>query len=290
MENKLNCLFVSDLHGHSKRYDKLFKTILEEKPGIVLIGGDLYPNAYISRIESLIHGNDFIADFFIPRLQELKNSLLDKYPSIYIILGNDDAGNSAGEIVECEKLNLLKYINQKTIEEDGYYFTGYSFVPPTPFRLKDWEKYDVSRYIDPGCVSPEEGMRTIAVDASVIRYSTIQEDLEAFTPDRDFGKSVFLFHSPPYDTNLDYADLEGKFVDYVPLDCHTGSIAIRRFIEKYQPLLTLHGHIHESTRLTGSWKEKIGNTICFNAATDGPELSLIRFNLSDPWSAERVLL
>jgi uncharacterized protein len=290
MENKLNCLFVSDLHGHSKRFEKLFEIIKTEKPRMVFIGGDLYPNAYISRIDSLVHGNDFISDFFIPGLQKLKNILSEEYPSIYIILGNDDTGDSAGEIAECEKLNLLKYINQKTVEEEGYFFTGYSFVPPTPFRLKDWEKYDVSRYVDPGCVSPEEGMRTVEVEESVIRYSTIKEDLEAFTGDRDFGKSVFLFHSPPYDTNLDYADLEGKFVDYVPLDCHAGSIAIRRFIEKYQPLLTLHGHIHESTRLTGSWKEKIGKTICFNASTDGQELSVIRFNLSEPENAGRFLV
>jgi len=34
-----------------------------------------------------------------------------------------------------------------------------------------------------------------------------------------------------------------------------GSIAVRRFIEERQPLLTLHGHIHESARLTGDWRE-----------------------------------
>jgi len=34
-------------------------------------------------------------------------------------------------------------------------------VPPTPFLLKDWEKYDVSAYVDPGCVSPEEGYHRV---------------------------------------------------------------------------------------------------------------------------------
>ena len=54
---------------------------------------------------------------------------------------------------------------------------GYSFVPPTPFQLKDWERYDVSRFVDPGCVSPEEGMRTIPVSDQEQRFTTIQKDL-----------------------------------------------------------------------------------------------------------------
>lgn len=47
----------------------------------------------------------------------------------------------------------------------------------------------------------------------------------------------------------------------------TGSLAIREFIEKYQPLLTLHGHIHQSYRLTGEYKQNIGRTICVNPGT-----------------------
>ena len=46
-----------------------------------------------------------------------------------------------------------------------------------------------------------------------------------------------------------------------------GSIAIERFIEDRQPLLTLHGHVHESARLTGSWQEKIGRHIAFQPPT-----------------------
>jgi Icc-related predicted phosphoesterase len=69
-----------------------------------------------------------------------------------------------------------------------------------------------------------------------------------------------------------------------------GSIAVRSFIETNKPLITLHGHIHESARLTGEWKDIIGNTTCLSAAHDGPELSLVRFNLDDPKAATRELL
>ena len=40
----------------------------------------------------------------------------------------------------------------------GWPVFGYNCVPPTPFRLKDFDRSDVSPYVDPGCVPPEEGL------------------------------------------------------------------------------------------------------------------------------------
>jgi Icc-related predicted phosphoesterase len=79
-------------------------------------------------------------------------------------------------------------------------------------------------------------------------------------------------------------------IDGVPLDVHVGSIAVRRLIESRQPLLTLHGHVHESARLTGSWRDTVGRTHMFSAAHDGPELALVRFDLADLDGATRELL
>jgi Icc-related predicted phosphoesterase len=104
------------------------------------------------------------------------------------------------------------------------------------------------------------------------------------------SRAVFLFHSPPHQTALDRAALDGIAVDHAPLDVHVGSIAVRRFIEARQPLLTLHGHIHESARLTLSWQERIGRTVCLSAAHDGPELALVRVALERPEAATRELL
>jgi Icc-related predicted phosphoesterase len=125
--------------------------------------------------------------------------------------------------------------------------------------------------------------------AEEIRYSTIQQDLDALAGDRDLEAAVILCHSPPYETNLDRAANDGKMVDHVPLDLHVGSIALRRFIEQRQPLVTLHGHIHESARLTGSWRDRIGRTHLFGAAHDGEDLALVRFDLEDPHKATREL-
>ena len=79
-------------------------------------------------------------------------------------------------------------------------------------------------------------------------------------------------------------------MDYAPLDVHVGSVAIRRFIEECQPLLTLHGHIHESVRITGAFLDRIGRTVCLTGAHDGPELALVSFTPEAPASATRELL
>ncbi len=285
----MKCFFVSDLHGQEERYKKLFNIIHYEKPNLVFIGGDLMPS-YTIKISSQNAIDEFLDDFFIKNLIMMKKKMEQAYPQIFIILGNDDLKTEEEKLIDAEKLGILKYINLKKVEFENVKIFGYSYVPPTPFLLKDWEKYDVSRYVDPGCVSPEEGFRSVSIDENEIKFSTIKNDLDNLTANEDLSNAVFLFHSPPYKTNLDRIANDGKFFEHVPLDLYAGSIAIKKMIETKQPLLTLHGHIHESTRLTGQWKDKIGNTFCFNSAHDGPELSLIEFDLCNLPNAKRILI
>jgi Icc-related predicted phosphoesterase len=86
---------------------------------------------------------------------------------------------------------------------------------------------------------------------------------------KDFEHCVFNFHCPPYDTVLDQApqlddqlrptlEMGGK-----PKMVPVGSRAIRRAIDKHQPRLGLHGHIHESR---GS--QKLGRTTCVNPGSE----------------------
>jgi Icc-related predicted phosphoesterase len=65
---------------------------------------------------------------------------------------------------------------------------------------------------------------------------------------------------------------------------------VQRFIEARQPLLTLHGHVHESTRLTGTWRERLGRTWMLQGAHDGLELAVVRFDPDAPDAATRELL
>ena len=275
----LKCMFVSDLHGNTKKIEKLIHTIKKEKPDIAFFGGDLLPNSYGKNIEKYVEKNILL------ELKKLKD-----ITKIFLILGNDDPRIFEELFIQADKDKIIKYAHNKTIKVNDFFVTGYSYVPPTPFQLKDWEKYDVSRYVDVGAVSPEQGFRTIKINEDEKRYSTISEDLKNLSKNSPPDKTIYLFHSPPYDSYLDLADLHGKKIDYVPVDVHVGSIAIQRFIKNKKPFLTLHGHVHESARLSGKWMQKFGNTYSFSAAHDGPELAIVRFDTDDLSLANRELV
>lgn len=284
------CFFISDLHGSIQKYDRLFNRILEETPKIIFIGGDILPSGLSYFSNSYDKYDHFIHDYLIPQFEEVRNKLGDHYPKVFIIMGNDDPKIEESSLIAASRIGLWNYIANRAEYYQNYFVFGYPYIPPSPFRLKDWEKYDVSRFVDPGSIAPEDGFRTVPVKKMDIQYSTIQKDLTSLIKNHDLTNSVFLIHVPPYRTNLDRAALDGKFVDHVPLDVHIGSIAVKNFIERYQPYLTLHGHVHESTKLTGKWMDIIGRTVCINAAHQGKELSLVRLDLNDPTKAVRELI
>ena len=284
----MRCYFATDLHGRAARYEALWRAIEDAPPDVVFLGGDLMPSGLLRMVCS--DHESFVSDYLAGGFDRLRHRLGRRYPQVFLILGNDDAGIEEEALLDVATTGLWTYAHGRSHTVGPYRVFGYACVPPTPFRLKDWERYDVSRYVPPGCVSPEEGARTLPVPAHEIRYATIRQDLEALAGDADLDRSVFLFHAPPDGTALDRAANDGKAVDHVPLDLHVGSVAIRRFIEGRQPLLTLHGHIHESARLTGSWRDRIGRTRLFGGAHDGPELALIRFDPANLEAATRELL
>jgi Icc-related predicted phosphoesterase len=284
------CLFASDLHGQPGRYEKLWRAIEEVLPEAVFLGGDLLPSAMAGSASLNPADRDFVNDFLTRGFGSVRKRLGRRYPKIFLVLGNDDGRSEETAFLDIAAGGLWVYAHNRSDSVSSHPVFGYAYVPPTPFMLKDWERYDVSRYVPPGCVSPEEGWRSISCPENEVKYSTIQKDLETLAGERTLEHAVFLFHTPPYETNLDRAANDGKMVDHVPLDLHVGSIALRRFIEQRQPLVTLHGHIHESARLTGSWRDRIGRTHLFGAAHDGAELAPVRFDLADPAGATRELL
>jgi Icc-related predicted phosphoesterase len=284
-----SCWFVSDLHGHRERYRKLFEAISQGPPTAVFLGGDLFPSLlpHLNDVESFY--DDFVQEILVGGFKRIQHVWPSAYPRVFLILGNDDARIAEGAILQAANEGIWEYIHNRRAQLGPYSIFGYACVPPTPFRLKDWERYDVSRYVEPGCLAPEEGWHTVQYDERELARLTIRSDLEQLTGNGDVSQAVILFHAPPYGTRLDRAALDGKMIDHAPLDVHVGSVAVRRFIEARQPLVTLHGHVHESARLAGSWKERLGRTCAFSAAHDGPELAIVRFELERPEAAMREL-
>lgn len=87
--------------------------------------------------------------------------------------------------------------------------------------------------------------------------------------------AVFNIHAPPRDSGLDLAYRRGP--DFRPLvengavlRVAAGSAAVRTAIEEHQPLLGLHGHIHESPGTA-----RIGRTLCVNLGTEYEKGALV---------------
>ena len=281
----IKSFFVSDLHGKLDRYEALSKVVMNELPDVLFLGGDLLPGGNLIK-----NDGHFISDYLYSLFGDLKARLQEKYPKIFLIMGNDDPRSEEKYFIEGDKKGLWNYIHKKICTWGKYTICGYAHVPPTPFLLKDWERYDVSRFVDVGSVDPLAGFRTVETSRDKIEYYTIAKDIEILTKDLNIQTTIFLFHTPPYQTKLDRAALDGKMIDYAPLDVHVGSIAVKRFIEEKQPYLTLHGHIHESSEITGSWQDEINKTHMFSAAWNKEGLALVRFDLDDLSSAERIIL
>ena len=84
---------------------------------------------------------------------------------------------------------------------------------------------------------------------------------------KDKPNAIFNFHAPPYGYALDLApELDENLVQAADRKIHVGSKAVARMIEKYQPLIGLHGHIHESR---GAQKAK--RTLLINPGSEYSE-------------------
>jgi Icc-related predicted phosphoesterase len=85
---------------------------------------------------------------------------------------------------------------------------------------------------------------------------------------KNLETAVFCFHDPPYNSMIDSAaklteDFAPVYAQGRPVMIPVGSKSVRQVIEKYQPLLALHGHIHESSGYI-----KIGRTQCVNPGSE----------------------
>jgi uncharacterized protein len=85
---------------------------------------------------------------------------------------------------------------------------------------------------------------------------------------RDPRRAIFMIHVPPHGSGLDTAPLLDENLRPTVsagdvLRGPVGSTAVRRLIETYQPLLAVHGHIHES-----GGERKIGDTLCINPGSE----------------------
>jgi Icc-related predicted phosphoesterase len=110
--------------------------------------------------------------------------------------------------------------------------------------------------------TPFDSPRELDENELYVRISALADQVG------DMETCIFNLHVPPYDSSLDVAaaltdDLEVVMSGSAPKMIPVGSTAVREAIERYQPLLSLHGHVHESAGAT-----RIGRTLCINPGSD----------------------
>jgi Icc-related predicted phosphoesterase len=154
-------------------------------------------------------------------------------PRCFVCPGNDDMPEVDAILSTSKRLEVGE---GRAIQlADGYELLSTGWSNPTP-----WATYREE---------PEEALAA-RIEAIVAQASASPERL------------VFNFHCPPHDTPLDEAPALNDDMTLAAAGrelAHVGSTAVRVAIERHEPALALHGHIHESRGTT-----RLGRTLAVN--------------------------
>jgi Icc-related predicted phosphoesterase len=183
--------------------------------------------------------------------------------AVGVMLGNDDFKTNIPLLKYLARRHKFHILDEKGWDVKRYRIFGYPFVPLTPFRFKDWELLDAkdvreeeyrTGFVTEGFVS--RGQKLVPKRIIVApRRRTIEGDLAQL---RGGKNTIWVTHSPPFNSALDMTSMRE----------HVGSLGIKNAILKQRPLLTLHGHIHETVNVTGVFKERIGATWSYASGND----------------------
>ena len=159
----------------------------------------------------------------------------------YVNAGNDDPGEVDAVIDASERVEFLE--GRVVRMPNGMEMASCGYANLTPWNCP----------------------RDVPEDALGERLEEVVSQVE----DPEF--SLFNFHCPPYDSQID----QGPRLDENMrlrqtaggIEMHAvGSTSCRAVIERYQPLMGLHGHLHESRGTV-----KIGRTVCVNPGSEYTE-------------------
>ncbi|HEX9332414.1 MAG TPA: hypothetical protein VF896_11020 [Anaerolineales bacterium] len=161
----------------------------------------------------------------------------------FVTGGNDDEPEVLEVMKRDGNQSFFACENEMVYVDDDHPMISVGFSTPTPWKT-------------PREVSDEE-------------LGTMIEEMIAKVS--DMNKAIFNFHDPPVDSSLDTCPMldwskdppEQILQGGQPILFGAGSKSVRVAIEKYKPMLGLHGHIHESQSVA-----KIGRTTCVNPGSE----------------------
>ena len=250
----MKLIYATDLHGDAHAYELLAWFARNQCADVVILGGDWFAYSPEAASQRAFADGPFCS--FLATLHQASIPVL-------AISGNVDRPAAVMRVQEFERaghihiLNLQPYLLTPPGKEDeAMVIIGYPFVPPTPFRLKDHERRDLAsdQYNGPWPIlisSPSLDAPVEGPSDYFERLPSIEEDLAA-VPETNHP-CILVAHTPPKGV-----------IDLGDNGINTGSQALYAWIQNRQPVLTLHGHIHEAPDRSGHWAECIGSTICVN--------------------------
>lgn len=174
----------------------------------------------------------------LARWIELADERMSEYGiDVFVMAGNDDPWECDTVLGGASHVTLC---DDRLVRVGPHEMISLSYANPTPWN------------------SPRELDETALYE----RIKKLADQLE------DPERSIFNLHVPPYDTGLDRArqineDLTLVYKSGQPVEIPVGSKAVREVIEEFQPLLSLHGHIHESRG-----EAHVGRTLALNSGSE----------------------
>lgn len=166
--------------------------------------------------------------------------LAGKSTTVYVCPGNDDWWEVDDLIAESRSVFPC---DDRVVEFDGYVMLSSSRSNPTPWDTpREGSEEELTEYL--------EGLCRRLGDSP-----------------KHFENVIFNFHVPPYGYSLDLCPkLDSQMRMAAEEKIHAGSLGAKLVLEKYQPLLGLHGHIHKSRGA-----QKVGRTLIINPGSDSSE-------------------
>jgi len=250
-------LFTSDLYIDRDHLGRFVKVAAATHPDLMILGGSVLPDdSALSPDKMGFEQPNFVRDQFKTQIQKARQAAGNA--PVFVLHGNRDWGSSVTAMAELAAQKELSVLSVTApLQEKGVAFIGCPFTPPTDGFMKDLErldrKGDKPPFLGGGRWDPRFS-RVATHGAPVIfaKNPSIEEELDKLTPPA--GPWVFVAYAPPHHTALDQKH-SGR---------HVGSHAVRAAIERTQPLLSLHGQITESPKITGRIQDRIGRTTCVN--------------------------
>ncbi len=270
-------LFVTDLHGSRWKYERTLSLAVEAGAFMVVNGGDMGPHGRLYEEQGR-----FVREFLDPHLARYQEAGI-RYLGMP---ANDDLAVVDPLLEEVYARHpVVTNPAGRCVSIEGYEFIGLNLVSDFPFRLKDRARMDMKDFSFPrqfggGLLSIPGGWKEVPDWPSYARtLPTIEEELAKLPTPADCSRAVYVIHGPPSGLSLDVCR-GGERV---------GSAATFRFLEQRQPLLSLHGHIHESPEESSVWKASVGRTVVIQPGQSAAGLTVVLGNLETMEFERRVV-